>query len=255
MISDVLSTSELEITPGWMNAAGMLGFYPPLLDKRWQPPVAFVTNPISAHHRNPAESRGVVRFEGGLLFHSGWPNPGLRRVLKEYAARWARSVVPVWVHLIAEDAAETRAMVRRLENVEGVRAVELSLSPAAELSDPLAVITAARGELPLIVQVGVDQIHAPWVQAAAHSGIQALSLGAPRGKLLNLKGDLAEGRIYGPAIYPFALKALENALAWDCPVIAGGGIFSSEQAETALRLGAAAVQVDIALWGEQPMLQ
>lgn len=236
-----------DIRAGWMNAAGILGFAPTDVPAHWPAPVAFVTNPVSTHRRIPAEARSVQRFDGGVLVHTGWPNPGLRRVLQAYALRWARSPWPVWVHLLADEASELQGMVRRLEEVEGVQALEISLSPAAE-ANAAAVLAAAQGELPVLLRIGVDQVREGWLPSALQTGVSGLVLGAPRGRLINLKGELAQGRLYGPALTPIALQALENAQRWKLPVICGAGMLAPEQGDAALKLGAAAIQIDIALW-------
>ena len=70
---------DLEISPPLMNAAGSLGFAPEpsgLVD--YSRLGAFVTNPISLRKRTPANSRACLSYPGGLLLHSGYPNPGFQ---------------------------------------------------------------------------------------------------------------------------------------------------------------------------------
>ncbi|MBI4929052.1 MAG: hypothetical protein HY835_14890, partial [Anaerolineae bacterium] len=43
-------------------------------------------------------------------------------------------------------------------------------------------------------------------------------------------------------------EAVLRMISLDLPVIAGAGIYSQEQAELLLRLGASAVQLDAVLW-------
>jgi dihydroorotate dehydrogenase (NAD+) catalytic subunit len=81
---------------------------------------AFITNPVSLRPRTPAQGPRLLPFPGGFLLHSGNPNPGLRRVIQLYAGRWARSPLPVVVHLLAESPAEVSEMAERLERVDGV---------------------------------------------------------------------------------------------------------------------------------------
>ncbi len=137
--------------------------------------------------------------------------------------------------------------MRRLEEVEAVQALEISLSPAAE-ANAAAVLAAAQGELPVLLRIGVDQVREGWLPSAWQTGVSGLVLGAPRGRLINLKGELAQGRLYGPALTPIALQALENAQRWKLPVICGAGMLAPEQGDAAQKLGAAAIQIDIALW-------
>jgi len=85
---DDFPQAAIEIIPGWINATGMLGFAPPSTWPLSHPPVSFVTNPISDKPRSPSTSRKAVSYPGGLLCHTGWPNPGFGKVLKLYAKRW-----------------------------------------------------------------------------------------------------------------------------------------------------------------------
>src|SRR5512140_551772 len=122
---------DLSIDSPWMNAAGTLGFAPPA---RWpisEPMGAFLTNPVSLGPRTPAGDRCLVDFPGGLLLHSGLPNPGLSRVLRKYGERWQQSALPTWVHLIGANPDEIHQMVQRLEGLEGVMAIEVGVPPGA----------------------------------------------------------------------------------------------------------------------------
>src|SRR5512143_377403 len=108
-----------------LNAAGTLGFAP---DGRapvpWDRLGAFVTNPISLHARRAAASPSLIEFPGGLLIHSGLPNPGLASALRRYAHRWQDAQLPVIVHLMADRPEQTRRMVRALEGCENGMAAE-----------------------------------------------------------------------------------------------------------------------------------
>lgn len=241
-----------EVPFGWMNAAGTLGFNPPALPKGTQPPVAFVTNPISEHRRTPAGNRTVIPFPGGILVHTGWPNPGFRRVLNQYSSLWARARTPVWAHVLPETADGTQRMIRQLEDLEGVQAVEISFPEETAGIDTTGLIESALGELPVILNVTLGQLHEPWVSTGIKAGIRAISLGAPRGKLPDGQGGWVVGRLYGPAVFPFNLKALETMLQWSLPVIYSGGITDPSQIDAVRLLGAAVVQLDTPLWRNGP---
>ena len=120
----------LELSSPYLNAAGFLGFAPDTkANPLWQHLGAFVTNPISALPRKPAESRQVIPYPGGFLMHTGLPNPGFRSVFKKYALRWQRASLPIIVHLIAEEASTLTHMARQLETIENVLAIELGFAP------------------------------------------------------------------------------------------------------------------------------
>ncbi len=245
---DLPQPQDLLIRPGWLNAPGMLGFAPPPAWPWPQAPLAFVTNPISEHHRGPAQDRSARRFPGGILLHTGWPNPGIRTTIKNYAGRWARCDVPVWASLLAETPQGLDQMIRRLEDCENVQAVVLNLPPDCSTVEALRLIGAGQGELPLVVSLAPERLREEWIPMALESGISALAIAAPRGCLPAGLAKLQYGRLYGPGLFPVCLAAFERLKPCGLPIIAGGGIFQPAQVEALLARGAAAVQIDIALW-------
>jgi dihydroorotate dehydrogenase len=239
---------ELSFSRPLMNAAGTLGFAPePRLPVDLEQFGAFITNPISLKPRAPAHARSYLPFPGGFLLHSGLPNPGLREVLRRYAARWSRSSLPVIVHLLAREMRDAVSMIERLESVEGVMAVELGIPPDAGEELTYALVSAAVGELPLIAQLPVASA-SQLAEAAIDAGANALSLSAPRGVLPDLTGKFIAGRLYGPSLFPHTMLALQTLIPCDLPVIVAGGVYHTEQVQAALDTGAAAVQVDAVLW-------
>ena len=239
---------DLFIDSPWMNAAGMLGFAPPA---RW--PVseamgAFITNPISLGPRTPAAERSLLAYPGGALLHTGLPNPGLSRVLRRYADRWAQSSLPIWVHLIGSNPDEIHQMVRRLEGVEGVMAIELGIPPGAAGEDALAFVSAAYGELPLVVHLSLTAAGEDWLRRLPNAGASAISLGGPRGTLPNSSGRPVAGRLVGPSLFPLMMGAVQSAREVGLPVIAGAGIYRRGDADSLRDAGAWAVQLDTVLW-------
>lgn len=242
---------ELYLTSPWLNAAGMLGSAPP---SRW--PVAsfdpkmfgaFVTNPISLMARTPAGDRCMLPFPGGALVHSGLPNPGLKRVLRKYSQRWAQASLPIWVHLIGSPE-EIQQMVRQFEGREGVMAVEIGLPADIRAEAALALVDSAYGELPLIVHLPLLLAGEAWVAKLAAANISAVSLGAPRGTLLDEGGRPVSGRLYGPALFPLTLTAVQKLRKLGLSVIAGPGVYRRRDAQALLSAGATAVQLDTVLW-------
>lgn len=239
---------ELGVKPGWMNAEGMLGFAPPAVWPLETPPSAFVTDPVSFKPRSPAADRRITLYPGGMVIHTGWPNLGFHRVLKAYSRRWAQANVPIWVHLLGESPYEVDKMVRRLEETEGVAAVEISLPPNAKDNDSLDLIDAALGELPLILCMPLDQLKTGLVSRAVQLGVSAISVSAPRGTLPSHSGAMIHGRCYGPSLLPLALHALACLRELDIPFIAGCGVYNLQSYEIMVKAGAAAVKLDTVLW-------
>lgn len=239
---------DLAFTPSLMNAAGSLGFAP---DPRTPVDLgkfgAFVTNPISLGPRSPAQGRRCQAYPGGFLLHTGYPNPGLWAVIRQYAGRWAQGALPVIVHLLAGRLEEIRQMVRLLEGLEGVAGIELGLPVTVDAETVRAQVQAAAGELPVVARLPFEQ--AVWLGAAAYAaGAAAVSLAPPRGALFEPGGHLLQGRLYGPALFPQALETVRRLAQEDVPVVGAGGVYTQQQAEAMLTVGALAVQLDAALW-------
>jgi dihydroorotate dehydrogenase (NAD+) catalytic subunit len=236
-----------------MNAAGSLGFAPPRSSGvDLEQLGAFVTNPVSLRRRTAANGTRYIAFAGGFLLHTGLPNPGLNAVLARHAERWVRQPLPVWVHVLANHVAELSQMVRLLEGRDGVAGLEVGLAADTDPADAQAFTQAASGELPVIVRLPLER-SLELAGAVLEYGAAAVSLGPPRGALLDAGGERVSGRLYGPAIFPLALQAVSRLAEAGLPVIASGGVYSSRDAEAMLAAGALAVQLDSVLWrGWQP---
>ncbi|RME07515.1 MAG: hypothetical protein D6803_03800 [Anaerolineae bacterium] len=211
---------------------------------------AFVTPPLSRAPRSPAGGTRLLEFPGGVLLHTGLPNPGLKVAVRRYGPGWARAALPVIVHLIGESAAVLEMMVAAVETLEGVSAVEVGIPPDADAGLTTSLTRAARGELPLIVRLPLNRA-VDLAPAAIESGADMISLGPPRGRLVDGRGNPVSGRLYGPAIFPQALWVVETLAETGIPVIGGGGVFQAGDVEALLAAGAAAVQLDLALWRVQ----
>lgn len=238
----------LELRAPWMNAAGSLGFVPDTRgDVSLQDFGAFVTNPISLRARNVARGARLFSFPGGVLIHTGFPNPGLRTAIKDYAAAWARAPLPIILHLLSAEPKQLRAAMPRIEELENVLAIELGLDIEIGLSKAKDLVHIAAGELPLIVQVPLDRA-LELSPALMEAGASAISLGPPRGVLPGSDGKLVSGRLFGPALLPQTMAALRALVINNIPVIAAGGIASKADGEAMLAAGAIAVQMDVVLW-------
>ena len=238
----------LEFPNPILNAAGSLGFSPPTKGSDQSAALgAFISNPISLRPRKSATDSQQIDFPGGVLLHSGFPNPGLSASIRRYGARWARAQMPIIVHLLGTEPGEVQSASKRLEELENVLAIELSVGPEPSAGLTRDLISAAIGELPLIAQL-------PFISAlqlaggAIEAGASALSIGAPRGRLLGAQGKLISGRVFGPSIFPQALQLVDALSGFEVPVLGSGGIYQKKQAQEMLKAGAQAVQIDTLLW-------
>lgn len=243
-----MARQDLHLSSPWTNAAGSLGFIPPA-NWNWDEPMgAFVTNPVSLGARTPARERGLVQHPGGFLLHSGFPNPGLRALLKSAARQWAGQHLPVWVHLLGEGPQHVARMVRACEELEGVMALELGLPPRGSPAEWLELAQAGLGELPLVVCVPLNMAGESWVEKLPGLGASAVCLSAPRGMLPVAGGRLASGRMYGQGLLPLVFEALHRLSGLGIPIIAGCGVYHRAAGQALITAGAWAVQVDAALW-------
>jgi dihydroorotate dehydrogenase (NAD+) catalytic subunit len=235
--------NDLYLDQPLMNAAGTLGFAPdpksPVDISRFG---AFVTNPISRGPRTPAKGKRFSAYPGGFLLHSGLPNPGLRAAIKKYGKRWARSPAPVIVHLLALEPTSLFRMIERLEGLEGVMGIEVGLPPEVDPDTAYDFAQAALGELPAILRLPLEQAD-ELAHIVIEAGASAVSLGAPRGKLEGISG-----RMYGPGVFPLALRAVDKLAGSGIPIIGAGGVYQPKEVKSMLGAGAFAVQVDSILW-------
>jgi dihydroorotate dehydrogenase (NAD+) catalytic subunit len=188
----------------------------------------------------------VIEFSGGFLLHSGLPNPGLAAVVKKHAARWNRADIPIIVHLMADRPEETQHMVRMLEGIENVMAVELGFAPL--LSDDIILLNLemSAGELPLIFSLPADQILRLGPRLI-EGGAAAVSMSMPRGALMR-EGKLVTGRLFGRSQFPRSLDIVRSAAMLGIPLIGAGGVWTEQDAADMLSAGAMAVETDASLW-------
>lgn len=248
-----MSKRDLYFSKPLMNAAGSLGFAP---DSRLGISLdsfgAFVTNPFSLRPRLPAAKPALVEHSGGFLLHTGLPNPGLTAGIKKYASRWDRSDKPIIVHLMADRPEETQHMVRMLETQENVMAAELGFAPLLANDILLLTLEMCLGEVPLIFSLPVEQVLSLGPRLL-QQGAQAISIAAPRGALMT--DHLVTGRLYGPSLFAQTLETVYSAAKIGLPIIGAGGVWTKENADAMLSVGALAVQVDAVLWGINSMSQ
>ncbi len=218
---------------GWIRAWPALG--------------AFVTNPISLSPRTPSQGTRCLPFAGGFLLHTGYPNPGLKAVLRQYAAAWSRSPLPVIVHILAQSPQENAQMARQVETLDNVIAIELGLAPGVSPAEARALTQAVCGETSVIVRMPFE-LALELAPGVIEAGAAAVSLGAPRGALPGPDGKIVEGRLFGPAVFPLALQRLRSLAGRGLPVIGAGGLVSPAQAQAMLEAGATALQYDSVLW-------
>ncbi len=240
-----------------MPAAGCFGFgseYAGLVNVRALG--AIVVGPVTARPRRGAEPPRAVPLPlvsggvRGVLIHAGLANPGIAAAVRTHARAWARSPVPVIVHVAGTSPDEAVACCRRLSSVEAVSGIELGLPATADFYEVEAIIHAARDESrpPLIVRLPLASA-GTLCEVAVDAGADALTVAAPPRGTMWYSGRFVTGRLYGPFVLPLALHAVRRvAELATVPIIGCGGIHSAEDGAAFLRAGAKAIQVGGALW-------
>jgi hypothetical protein len=238
---------DLFLSQPFVNAAGMLGFTP---DPRTMPSLkrmgAFITHPISRGPRTPAGNRCCLSFPGGFLLHTGLPNPGISRAVSRYRRAWANASLPVIVHLLVETPETLVEMVRKIEGLENILAIELGLPPDCTPDALAGFVTAAVGELAVIPCLNPYQVPV-LLPALRELAPTAVHLTLPRGTLPGPDGALVTGRLYGPALFPQMLKAARTLVDAGFQVIADGGN-DPLQTEALLGAGVTGVGLTEELW-------
>ena len=252
---------SLMVSSPVMPAAGSFGFgdnYKNLV--KYDKLGAMVTNPVTIDPWSPATGTRVVSLDAGILIHTGLPNPGLTRVIKQYRKVWAKMPMPVILHLVGTTVRHIERAIKRLDEVEEVAAVELGLND--DIPDDEAyelVAAAAKMEKPLLVRLPFYETY-QLAHTVVEAGADALVVsGAPRGTARDEhSGRLVSGRIYGPLVKPMTLRMvgrLRREIQADVPIIGSGGIHTPQDARDFIDAGAVAVQVDTVTWVQPRMLE
>lgn len=244
-----------------MNAAGTAGFantYHNLIDTTKLG--AFITNPVTIDPWSPATGTRVVPLDAGVLVHTGLPNTGLSKVIKEYDRVWRDMPVPIIMHIVGRATDHISAMVRRIDRTETIEAVELGLDDDITWQDAEAITLAATkvAEKPVLVRLPAFSAMEV-ADAVADSGADALVIASPpRGTARDPRsGKLVSGRVYGPLVKPMILRLVGNIARriTDVPIIGAGGIHTSQDARDYIEAGARAVQVDSVTWIQPNLLE
>ncbi|MDZ4671881.1 MAG: hypothetical protein SH821_13500 [Phototrophicales bacterium] len=244
-----------------MPAAGTFGFgdvYRDLIN--FEKLGALVTNPVSYEPRNAAHGVRVVRLDSGVLLHTGLPNLGINKVLRKYRNLWGMLPLPIIVHLIATTPDHVRKSAARLDEEEGVDALELGLNDDISLDDAADMIHAAtsRSEKPVMVRLPTTDTMRLAKIAIEEGASTLVACATPRGTARDpLTGKMISGRIYGPIMKPMILRIVAQLAEKypEIPIIGSGGIHSPQDARDFISAGAKAVQVDTLTWIQPHLLE
>jgi dihydroorotate dehydrogenase (NAD+) catalytic subunit len=212
----------------------------------------------------------VTETPAGMLNSIGLQNPGVDAVIEKYAPIWQRWQTPVIVNVAGESIADYAEVVRRLDGVPGVAAIELNIScpnvgkgglQFAIDADAAGAVTAAVRrvtDLPLLVKLSPNVADVrPIARAIEDAGADALTaintlsgIAVAADRRRPLLGNVFGG-VSGPAIKPIALRVVyEVCQVVDIPVVAIGGVTELADVLDFLAVGAVAVQVGTAVFAD-----
>lgn len=251
----------LQITSPVMPAGGFFGYtaatYQPLIEPELLG--ALVTNPITLRPTRHFATPQAVEVTGGVILSAGPTNPGVKKVIRQYAPEWSRSPVPVIAHLPADDPADLARTAGALDSQKGLVGFELGLPPefsAVEVRDCVEAILR-RSELPVLAKFFFPFVMRA-INAAVEAGISALVLcGTPIAEAITPAGVPVSGYYFGGGIVAHTvphLVAVKEAFP-DTPLIAGGGIHTLADVNQCLRAGAVAVQLDSVIFSNPAQAQ
>ncbi len=227
---------------------------------------AIIVKGISLAPRPGNPPPRIIETACGMLNAIGLENVGVERFLTEKLPWLHQFATPVIVNILGDSVEEYAALAARLNDVEGIAALEVNIScpnvkrggvafgtvpeTAAEVTRAVRAATS----LPLIVKLSPNVTDITLMARAVEgAGADAISLintllgmaidtRSRKPRLANVVGGLS-----GPAIKPVALRMVwQAAAAVSVPVIGIGGITTTEDALEFLMAGACAIQVGTA---------
>lgn len=219
--------------------------------------------------REPIAGNAAPRLwhtEAGMMNSVGLQNVGVQRFIQEKLPKLRPYSVPIFANVFGYRAEDYVAVVRTLEEADGIAAYELNVScPNTEeggmffsndpklLADVIKRVRAVATR-PILVKLSPNVARIDVLaKAAADAGANALSL---INTIIALAIDVDTrrprigngfGGLSGSAIKPIALRMVyEAAQAVKIPILGLGGIANGRDAAEFLIAGAAAVQVGTA---------
>lgn len=227
---------------------------------------AIVVKGLSLEPRAGNPPPRIMETPCGMLNAVGLQNVGLHEFIAARLPFLRQYETPVIVNIYAESVDEFSVIARKLDEVQGVHALEINIScpnvaqgGMAFGTDPDAAAEATRRvreatDLPVIVKLtpNVTDI-AAIAQSVEAAGADAVSLiNTITGMSVDVEKRMPHlgnvtGGLSGPAIKPVALRMVWQVVSRvSVPVIGIGGIMTAGDALEYLIVGARAVQVGTA---------
>lgn len=224
---------------------------------------AVVTKTITYEPKAGNPQPRIYEGESYVINSVGLENPGIDKFILNFFQQYGEIKIPLIVSISGNSISEFKELARRLNELSGIRAIELNLSCPNVDSEGLAfgskpsriaeVIENCKGisKFPFIAKLSPFQcINEDFAIAAEKAGADALSMinTIPAMKLnINKFSSFLgapSGGMSGPAIKPIALKMVyEISRSVNIPVIGMGGISNGDDAIEFLMAGANAISI------------
>ncbi|MEN8257137.1 MAG: dihydroorotate dehydrogenase [Thermodesulfobacteriota bacterium] len=258
---------EWQLANPIMTASGTFGYgeeFTPFVDLSSLG--AIVVKGISLNPRPGNPPPRVVETASGMLNAIGLQNVGIERFIAEKMPMIRKLGAQVVVNILGDSLQDYQELAARLDDVEGIAALEVNIScpnvkkgGVAFGTDPsmaakVAEVVAKESSRPVIIKLSPNVTDITLIaRAVEEAGATAVSLintligmaidiKTGRPKLANIIGGLS-----GPAIKPVALRMVyQVAAAVKIPVIGVGGITTLEDVIEFMMAGATAVQIGTA---------
>jgi len=205
----------------------------------------------------------IVETPAGMLNAIGLENPGVDVFIDQYMPELRAQGVTVIANIAGNIPEEYAELARRLDQVEGIAAIELNIScPNVKQgglqfgTDPDMVyqvvsMVKTNTQLPVIPKLSPNVTDIVAIaQAAQQGGADALSM---INTLMGMAVDVDRcrpvlanvfGGLSGPAIKPVALRMIYQVYQQvKLPILGGGGIVSTRDALEFLMVGASAISI------------
>ena len=262
-----VNIGSLRLTNPVMTASGTFGYAREFADLvRLDRLGAIIVKGISLKPRSGNPPPRIIETACGMLNAIGLENVGVKRFITEKLPYLMQLRAPVIVNILGDSIEDYAELAGRLDEVEGIAALEINIScPKVKkggvafgtVPEMAAAVTGAvrsAAKLPVIVKLSPNVTDVTLIaRAVEKAGADAVSLintllgmaidiRSRRPRLANVVGGLS-----GPAIKPVALRMVwQVARSVSIPVIGIGGIGTTEDALEFLMAGATAVQVGTA---------
>jgi dihydroorotate dehydrogenase (NAD+) catalytic subunit len=227
---------------------------------------AIVVKGISLNPRPGNPPPRIVETASGMLNAIGLENVGIEKFISEKLPYLNNMNCRVIVNILGDSVEEYCQLAEQLDNVDGIKAIELNIScpnvkkggAAFGTNSKMAneVVTSVRKKttLPVLVKLSPNVTDiVEMAKAVEEGGADAISLiNTLIGMAIDIKTQkpiLANtiGGLSGPAIKPVALRMVwQVAEAVNIPIIGIGGISTWQDAVEFILAGATAIQVGTA---------